>query len=151
MERFKKTGGKCFFLGSNESTLSKIKEKAGREYPSIKVECFSPAYKFVFSLDDNKPMIELINMFQPNVLFVGMTTPKQEKWVYQNIVELKVGHVCCIGAVFDFYVETVNRAPQWIIKLGLEWLYRLLKEPLRMWRRYIIGNIKFIFSSLISL
>ena len=55
-------------------------------------------------------------------------------------------HVCCIGAVFDFYAETVKRAPQWIINIGLEWLYRLVSEPKRMWRRYLIGNVKFVWA-----
>ena len=146
MERFKKTGGKCFFLGSNESNLTKIKEKAGREYPNIKIECFSPPYKQKFSIEENKSMIELINMFQPDVLFIGMTAPKQEKWAYQNYHQLNANHICCIGAVFDFYAGTINRAPQWMIKQGLEWLFRLIKEPRRMWKRYLIVNTKFILS-----
>jgi N-acetylglucosaminyldiphosphoundecaprenol N-acetyl-beta-D-mannosaminyltransferase len=81
-------------------------------------------------------MIQAVNSVQPNVLFVGMTAPKQEKWAYQHIEILKAGHVCCIGAVFDMYAGTVNRAPRWMIQVGLEWFYRLIKEPTRMWRRY---------------
>ena len=77
-----------------------------------------------------------------------MTAPKQEKWAYRFCDDLKVSHIVCIGAVFDFYANTVKRAPRWVIKLGFEWLYRLLKEPKRMWRRYLIGNLKFIIKIL---
>ncbi len=145
MERLKKNGGKVFFLGSTEETLAKIKTRAAKEYTNVKVGAYSPPYKPEFSEEDNSAMISAVNAFQPDVLFVGMTAPKQEKWAYQHFKELKVGHVCCIGAVFDFYAGTVKRAPQWMIKLGLEWLYRLVKEPKRMWRRYLIGNTKFIY------
>ncbi len=136
---------KCFFLGSSESTLAKIKERAAREYPGVNVQTYSPPYKSVFTIEDNKAMLDVINAFQPDVLMVGMTAPKQEKWAYQHFEQLEVGHVCCIGAVFDFYAGSVNRAPKWVIKIGFEWLYRLIKEPRRMWRRYLIGNTKFIY------
>lgn len=145
MERLQQAGGRCFFLGSSESTLTKIKERATIEYPNVKVQTYSPPYKSEFTEEDNATMLEVINAFQPDVLMVGMTAPKQEKWAYQHFKQLQVGHVCCIGAVFDFYAGTVNRAPQWMIKMGLEWFYRLVKEPRRMWRRYLIGNTKFIW------
>ena len=91
-------------------------------------------------------MLEKINAFEPDALFVGMTAPKQEKWAYEHFTHLQAGHICCIGAVFDFYAGTISRAPQWMIQMGLEWLYRLIKEPRRMWRRYLIGNSKFIWA-----
>ena len=90
-------------------------------------------------------MIRKVNDFNPDVLFIGMTAPKQEKWAYQHFNELEAGHICCIGAVFDFYAGNIERAPGWMIDSGLEWLFRLLKEPRRMWRRYLIGNSKFIW------
>jgi N-acetylglucosaminyldiphosphoundecaprenol N-acetyl-beta-D-mannosaminyltransferase len=89
-------------------------------------------------------MLKAINAFKPDALMVGMTAPKQEKWAYKHYNQLEVGHICCIGAVFDFYAGTVKRAPQWMIKMGLEWFYRLIKEPGRMWQRYLIGNMIFI-------
>jgi len=142
--RLQQTGGKCFFLGSSNNTLRQIKERINIEYPNIKVETYSPPFKPEFNQQDDTSMLEAINTFQPDVLMVGMTAPKQEKWAYQHYNQLQVGHICCIGAVFDFYGGTVNRAPQWMIKAGLEWLYRLIKEPKRMWRRYLIGNILFL-------
>jgi bacterial polymer biosynthesis proteins, WecB/TagA/CpsF family len=144
MERINATGGKCFFLGSSEETLQKIRKRAAKEYPNIEVYSYSPPYKAEFSETENDSMIAAINAVEPDVLFVGMTAPKQEKWAYQHFDHLLVGHVCCIGAVFDFYAGTVKRAPGWMIDIGMEWFYRLIKEPRRMWRRYLIGNVKFI-------
>lgn len=145
MDRLNQTNGKCFFLGSSEETLNKIKERLKKDYPKVKVQAYSPPYKTQFSSEENAKMIEVINTFNPDVLMVGMTAPKQEKWAYQHYNDLQVGHICCIGAVFDFYAGTINRAPQWMIKMGLEWFYRLIKEPRRMWRRYLAGNIQFIW------
>jgi len=146
MDRLQQAAGSCFFLGSSEATLEKIRKRTQQEYPQVRVGTFSPPYKPEFSDSDSAEMIDAVNAFQPDVLFVGMTAPKQEKWAYQNLSQLDVGHVCCIGAVFDFYAGNINRAPQWMISLGLEWFYRLVKEPKRMWRRYLIGNTKFIWS-----
>lgn len=145
MDRLQQSGGKCFFLGSNPDTLYKIERRIEKEYPQINVKTYSPPYKSEFSSEENIAMLEAINKFQPDVLMIGMTAPKQEKWAYQHYTQLKVGHICCIGAVFDFYAGTVNRAPQWMINFSLEWLYRLVKEPRRMWHRYLIGNGKFIW------
>lgn len=144
LHRLQLNGGKCFFLGSTNETLHKIKNKLKIEYPNIKVQTWSPPYKTEFTEEEDTEMLSAINSFQPDVLMVGMTAPKQEKWAYQHYDQLKVGHICCIGAVFDFYAGTVNRAPKWMIKMGLEWFYRLIKEPRRMWHRYLFGNIRFI-------
>ncbi len=137
--------GKVFFLGSSEAVLEKIRAKAAVEFPNVEVYTYSPPYKNEFSEADNAQMIEAVNAIRPDVLFIGMTAPKQEKWAYRHFSQLNAGHVDCIGAVFDFYAGTVKRAPQWIINMGLEWFYRLVKEPRRMWRRYIIGNTKFVY------
>ncbi len=144
MERMQSCKGSVFFLGSSPATLTKIKERAGLEYPDVRVGFFSPPYKSNFTDNDNNEMIELINAFAPQVLFIGMTAPKQEKWAYMFKNKLNNGHICCIGAVFDFYAGTVKRAPKLMISLGLEWLYRLVKEPRRLWRRYLIGNSTFV-------
>lgn len=145
MKRLQKKGGKCFFLGSTNQTLTKIKERALKEFPDIRVESYSPPYKAEFSKEDSYNMIQAVNEFNPDVLFIGLTAPKQEKWAYQHLEKLQTGHICCIGAVFDFYAGTIERAPDWMIDFGLEWFYRLAKEPRRMWRRYIIGNVRFIW------
>jgi N-acetylglucosaminyldiphosphoundecaprenol N-acetyl-beta-D-mannosaminyltransferase len=144
-ESLNKTGGKCFFLGSSDKVLNLINQRISKEYPKIKVSSFSPPYKPVFTDEENDQMINAVNSFTPDVLFVGMTAPKQEKWAAAHFEKLNAGHICSIGAVFDFYALTIKRAPAWMIRHGLEWLYRLIVEPRRMWRRYIVGNPKFIW------
>ena len=146
MEKLNGKGGKCFFMGSSEKVLSLIKEKASIVYPNIVIESYSPPYKPVFSKDDDDAIISAINLSNPDLLWIGMTAPKQEKWVYSHWNELNIHcHVGTIGAVFDFFAGTIKRAPIWWQQHSLEWLYRLLKEPKRMWRRYIIGNCIFIY------
>lgn len=147
MNLLNQKGGKCFFMGSSEKVLSLIKEKAKNVYPNIVVETYSPPYKPEFNEEDNKKIIDAINQASPDLLWIGMTAPKQEKWTYKHWNELNIHcHVGTIGAVFDFFAGTVERAPIWWQEHSLEWLYRLIKEPKRMWRRYIIGNTLFLWN-----
>lgn len=144
MNRLNIKGGKVMFMGSSVGTLQKVKQHAATEYPNMEVATYSPPYKAEFSEADNRAIIEAINEANPDLLWIGMTAPKQEKWTFEHWDELNVHcHVGTIGAVFDFFAGTVNRAPRWWQKNGLEWLYRLIKEPRRMWKRYIIGNMEF--------
>lgn len=136
--------GKCFYLGAASETLQKIENRIAKEFPNIKVATFSPPYKNEFSSSDNKTMIDEVNNFKPDVLFVGMTAPKQEKWAYQHKESLDAKIICSIGAVFDFYAGTVARPHNFWINLGLEWFIRLLKEPRRMSKRYLYYGPVFI-------
>ena len=137
---------KVMFLGSSEDVLTKIKVRALTDYPNLEVVTYSPPYVPEFSEQQTAEMVNAINAANPDLLWIGMTAPKQEKWTYQNWSRLNIHcHVGTIGAVFNFYAGTVQRAPQWWQNHGLEWLYRLLKEPRRMWRRYILGNTKFLY------
>lgn len=135
------------FMGSSEKVLDLIVKRAAEVYPHLKIVTYSPPYKPEFSEEDNKAIIDAINAADPDLLWIGMTAPKQEKWTFSHWNELNIHcHVGTIGAVFDFFAGTVERAPVWWQRHGLEWLYRLLKEPKRMWRRYIIGNTLFLFN-----
>lgn len=135
------------FMGSSEKVLDLIVKRVAEVYPHLKVVTYSPPYKPEFSEEDNKAIIDAINAADPDLLWIGMTAPKQEKWTFSHWDELNIHcHVGTIGAVFDFFAGTVERAPIWWQRHGLEWLYRLLKEPKRMWRRYIIGNALFLFN-----
>jgi N-acetylglucosaminyldiphosphoundecaprenol N-acetyl-beta-D-mannosaminyltransferase len=144
MERLQRSGGKCFFLGSKGSTLKKIFDRAKTDYPDVSVQYYEPPFKPAFTAEENESMVAAVNSFLPDVLFIGLTAPKQEKWAASHFEELKTNHICCIGAAFDFYARTVERAPKWMIRIGLEWFYRLVREPKRNWRRYILGNSEFI-------
>ncbi|MDO4211649.1 MAG: WecB/TagA/CpsF family glycosyltransferase [Bacteroidales bacterium] len=137
------------FMGSSEKVLSLIREKAAVEYPHLNVVTYSPPFKSEFSDEDNRAIIDAINAAQPDLLWIGMTASKQEKWTYSHWDELHINcHVGTIGAVFDFFAGTSQRAPLWWQRHGLEWLYRLIKEPRRMWRRYVIGNPLFLWNVL---
>ena len=147
-ERGKREKGRklrVMFFGSSEKVLSMIRERAAIDYPHLEVITYSPPYKPEFSDEDNRAMIKAINDANPDLLWIGMTAPKQEKWAYRHWNELNIHcHCGTIGAVFDFYAGTVKRAPIGWQQHSLEWLYRLIMEPKRMWRRYIIGNVKFL-------
>lgn len=141
MERLNQKGGTCFFMGSSEKVLNLIREKAKTVYPNIRIETYSPPYKLEFSEEENRAIIEAINRANPDLLWIGMTAPKQEKWAYRHWDELDIHcHCGTIGAVFDFFAGTMERAPLWWQEHSLEWLYRLMKKPRRMWRRYITGT-----------
>lgn len=138
---------KVMFMGSSEKVLSLIKDKAAVDYPHLNVVTYSPPYKPEFSEEDNRAIISAINDANPDLLWIGMTAPKQEKWTYSHWQELNIHcHVGTIGAVFDFYAGTAKRAPKWWQEHSLEWLYRLCIEPKRMWRRYVIGNPLFLWN-----
>lgn len=149
-EKLKMKNEKCLkvmFLGSSEKVLTLIRLRAAIDYPNLEVATYSPPYKPEFSEEDNQAMIQAINTANPDLLWIGMTAPKQEKWAYQHWNELGIHcHCGTIGAVFDFYAGTARRAPLWWQEHALEWLYRLLTEPRRMWRRYVIGNPLFLWN-----
>ncbi|MGN1215931.1 MAG: WecB/TagA/CpsF family glycosyltransferase [Candidatus Cryptobacteroides sp.] len=149
MDKVASGGGKVMFAGSSPEVLSLIRERAASEYPAATVVTYSPPYKPSFSEEDDEEMIAAINAADPDLLWIGMTAPKQEKWAYSHWQELDIRcHCGTVGAVFDFYAGTVRRAPLWWQKHSLEWLYRLLKEPRRMWKRYLVGNVLFIVNIL---
>ena len=140
---------RVMFMGSSERVLSLIREKAANVYPNLDIVTYSPPYKPEFSDEDNQAIIQAINDADPDLLWIGMTAPKQEKWAYSHWDELNIHcHVGTIGAVFDFFAGTAKRAPQWWQDHSLEWLYRLCTEPRRMWRRYVIGNPLFLWNIL---
>lgn len=135
-----------FFLGSNHKVLKKIADRLAVEYPAINLcGTYSPPYKAKFSKEENDQMLAAVNAARPDVLWVGMTAPKQEKWIYQNRHRLEVPFIAAVGAVFDFYAGTIHRSTDFWIDLGLEWLPRFLKEPRRLWRRNLVSTPVFIW------
>ena len=132
--------GKVFYMGASQNTLDKIESKIKKEYPNINVKSYSPPFKPKFSQDDNSIMISKINAFNPDVLFIGMTAPKQEKWLHEHKKHLDFKIASSIGAVFDFYADNVKRPNHIWVDLHLEWLGRLIREPKRMWRRNFVST-----------
>lgn len=145
LKQLNQKGGSCFYLGSSESNLQKINNRLQREFPNIRVGSFSPPYKAVFSEEDNRQMLSIINAFKPDVLFIGMTAPKQENWVHTHKQKIDANLICSIGAAFDFFAGTIKRPSKTWRKLGLEWFIRLIREPKRMKRRYLYYGPIFIF------
>lgn len=135
-----------YFLGSSEKVLSLIEERLNREYPNITVcGTYSPRFKPQFSAEENAEMVKAVNDARPDILWVGMTAPKQEKWIHTNIEKLNVPFSGAIGAVFDFYAGTKKRSSKFWINIGLEWLPRFLKEPRRLWERNLKSTPIFLW------
>jgi N-acetylglucosaminyldiphosphoundecaprenol N-acetyl-beta-D-mannosaminyltransferase len=145
IELNKRGGHSAFFLGSTQDNLEKMKGRMESDFPNIRVVgTFSPSFKEEFSHEENLLMIETINHAKPDVLWVGMTAPKQEKWIYENRDKLDVKLLGPVGAVFDFYTGKVKRPSPFFQEIGFEWLPRFLREPRRLWRRNLVSNPKFL-------
>jgi N-acetylglucosaminyldiphosphoundecaprenol N-acetyl-beta-D-mannosaminyltransferase len=139
-------GARYFFLGSSEQVLSQIAGRMSREYPEITVcGLYAPPFKAEFDEKDNTAMLEAIRAARPDVLWVGMTAPKQEKWISQHRDRLEVPFVAAIGAVFDFFAGTKQRPSRFWRRLGMEWFPRFLREPRRLWERNLRSAPLFLF------
>ncbi|MBN1364680.1 MAG: WecB/TagA/CpsF family glycosyltransferase [Syntrophaceae bacterium] len=138
---------RAFFLGATNETLELIKKRMVQDYPNIKVAgCYSPPFKDVYSTSEISEMVKLVNSAAPDVLWVGMSAPKQEKFILENRMRLNAKFVAAIGAVFDFYSGNIRRdADSWFVRHGLEWLPRLIQEPLRLWKRMFVSAPVFLF------
>ena len=144
MNELNKMQGKAFFLGSTEDTLKKIIQKTHFEYPNITVATYSPPFKLEFSDNDNQKMIEDINRFNPDVLFVGMTCPKQEKWSIKNKDSINATLIISIGNVFDWYAGNQKSIhPIWF-KMRLGWFIRIIVRP-EIFKRNIGNQMKFFW------
>nr|WP_232328753.1 WecB/TagA/CpsF family glycosyltransferase [Sphingomonas horti] len=145
MRRLNACGGRAFFLGASEATLDAIHRAAAVQYPNVQVGSFSPPYKPVFDEADSQIMIDAVNGFSPDIVFVGMTAPKQEKWVHLHRDRLQAGLAISVGAVFDWFAGNERPiAPLWW-KLKLGWLIRTIHRP-EILKRY--PNIGIFFGHL---
>ena len=127
---------KYFLLGSSEPVIKKMMNRLKEEAPNLDVcGVLSPPYKEQFTERENEHMVQVINACRPDVLWVGLGAPKQEKWIFRNREKLGVPFVAAIGAAFDFYAGTKKRSSIFWQRAGLEWLPRFLREPRRLWRR----------------
>lgn len=132
-------GLSLYLLGSADGVAARAAQAWQRQVPALRVSGAEGGY-----MDGNdQQVIERINACAPDCLLVGMGVPLQEKWVWQHLDQLNVRGVWCIGAMFEFHGKYRARAPVWMRRAGLEWLFRLLLEPKRLWRRYIVGNAQF--------
>lgn len=138
-------GYKVFLLGAAEGVAAKAAENLKHRYSGLNiVGTYSPSYGFEKNKDEIKRIVEMINEVKPDILAVGLGAPKQEKFLYNFRKKLNVPVSLAIGASIDFEAGNVERAPKWMQKSGLEWSYRLIKEPKRMFKRYLIDDLKII-------
>lgn len=142
MKRLNQSGGKVFFLGSSANTLEKMEDRVTKDYHNIKVASYSPPFKENFSDQDNKEMLQAINTFKPDVLFVGMTCPKQEKWATQFKDKIDSGLVISIGNVFDWFAGTQKAIHPFWFKIRMAWLIRIFYRP-EIFRRNIKNQMTF--------
>jgi len=138
-----------FFYGSSEETLKILKEKLEEKYPNMNiVGMYSPPYRPITEEEDYQ-IIKMINNSKADFVWIGLGAPKQEKWMYDHqgkIVGLMIG----VGAGFDYFAGKIKRAPEWMQKHNLEWLYRLWQEPKRLFKRYLYTNTKFIWHAYVK-
>lgn len=144
MHRLNAQKGRAFFLGSTNETLTKIKSRALNEFPGIDVHYYSPPFKPEFSTDDDNEMLQEINRVKPDILFVGMTCPKQEKWAIKHRSNIDAGLVICIGNVLDWFAGTQKSISPFWFKIRLGWFIRILYRP-EIFRRNIGNQMKFFW------
>jgi exopolysaccharide biosynthesis WecB/TagA/CpsF family protein len=142
MSELNRLGASIYFLGGDIETNQKVQEKARVQFSNTLIVGGTPGY---FSSEENDQVLEEINHHGADVLFVAMGSPRQELWVEQNREQLNCRLVVNVGGLFDFYSERIQRAPVWIRELGMEWVWRMICEPSRLWKRYVVGNPLFIF------
>jgi len=138
-------GYKNYFFGATKNVLQKLDETLKIDFQNLNI-CGSYAPPFVDRIDiEDQEVINSINEQQPDIIWVGLGSPKQDLWMAKNRDQLNASVLIGVGAAFDFVSNTKKQAPHWMQKSGLEWLFRLCCEPKRLWRRYLIGNTKFIY------
>ena len=139
-------GLKHFFFGSSKEILKQMINNIKIKYPGALVAgAFSPPYKERFSDKENEFFLKLMNDSGADIFWIGLGAPKQELWMYNNYIKLKHGVMIGIGAGFDYLAGRTKHAPEWMKNLALEWLYRLIQEPVRLWKRYLVTNSLFIW------
>lgn len=131
-----------FFLGASDDSLNLCVTRLKDRFPSLKIAGYNNGY---FTADDEPSIVDMINRADPDILLIGMPSPRKELFVekYRNILTAR--YCLGVGGYFDILSGLIARAPLWMQNIGMEWAYRLIQEPRRMWRRYLIGNTRFIF------
>jgi N-acetylglucosaminyldiphosphoundecaprenol N-acetyl-beta-D-mannosaminyltransferase len=134
-----------YFYGDTEATLAKLREKLSDSWPGHRIAgTFSPPFR-PQSLEEDQEAIDRINEACPDVLWVGLGAPRQDRWIHERLPRLRVPVAIGVGAAFGFIAGTVHRCPEWLGSMGLEWAYRFAREPRKVWRRDLIDGPRFLF------
>ncbi len=137
-----------FFFGARREVVEKVAVWAESNHPGLRVAGFRDGY---FAESDDEKIVAEIAASGADILFLGLPTPKKELWLHRYLPELNVPFCMGVGGSFDVIAGKVPRAPLWMQESGLEWLFRFVQEPKRMWKRYLVGNAKFILMVLSEL
>ena len=141
-------GYRHYFYGSTEETLEKLRKALEEEYPGVQVAgMYSPPFR-ALSKEEDEDIIRMINDSKADFVWIGLGAPKQERWMAEHQGKVE-GFMVGVGAAFDYLAGNISRAPMWMQKANLEWLYRLLQEPKRLFKRYFYTNTKFIWNAMI--
>jgi exopolysaccharide biosynthesis WecB/TagA/CpsF family protein len=138
-ERLAQEGLPIYLFGSREETIALLSRNLRRRFPALRIAGSQPGRFKVLSASEREDIVRAIRQSGAAVAFVGLGCPRQEIWVYENRAALSIPAVC-VGAAFDFHAGTVPQAPPALQRIGLEWAYRLMREPRRLWRRYVLLN-----------
>lgn len=134
-------GYKIYLFGAREEVVKKVKEVFEKEYPNLQIVGYRNGY---FTEEDEPEIVKNMAESGADMMFVAFSSPKKEYWINKYINQLGIPFVMGVGGSFDVVAGVTERAPQWVQIRGFEWLYRLVQEPKRMWRRYVIGNAQFV-------
>ena len=144
MKRSLTKGYTHFFYGGKEGVPELLRNRLLAKFPGLKVEgVLSPPFR-AMSAEEESELHGLIQALSPDVIWVGLSTPKQERWMAAHVGKLNTRVMIGVGAGFDFHAGLVRQAPRWMQRISLEWFFRLLTEPRRLWRRYVFNNPKFV-------
>lgn len=148
LERARDMGWSSFFYGGGDGTADRLVERLQEKFPGLKVAgTYTPPFR-PLTAEEDEHVVTLINDSGAQILWVGLSTPKQEHWVAEHLGRLRANSLLGVGAAFDFHAGTVAQAPVWVQQSGFEWLFRLVHEPRRLWRRYLRNNPAFVVKML---
>ncbi len=138
-------GLRHFFYGAMPSTLNSLAGALARRFPGLQIAgSIAPPFRDLTAVEDRE-IVAQINAARPDILWIGLSTPKQERWMYEHRDRLSVPVMIGVGAAFDIHAGRIKQAPAWMREHGFEWLFRLSQEPRRLWRRYLVYGSEFVY------
>jgi N-acetylglucosaminyldiphosphoundecaprenol N-acetyl-beta-D-mannosaminyltransferase len=145
LRRSNEKGYSSYFYGDTEQTLAALCAAVTRNFPGHRIAgAYSPPFRPLTTAEEAE-IVERINAARPDIVWVALGMPKQDIWIHERLAKLNVTVAIGIGAAFAFVAGTVPRCPEWMGRAGLEWVYRFLKEPSKLWRRDLLDGPRFIF------
>ena len=143
-------GYRHFFFGGAEGVPGRLADRLRERFPGLTVAGgYSPPFR-PLTTEEDQALVRRINEADPDIVWVGLSTPKQERWMHEHVGRIRAPVVIGVGAAFDFHAGLKRQAPRWMQRSGLEWLFRLVTEPRRLWRRYLINNPLFVWNILLQ-